>query len=301
MKDASLGDKVIRQLLDPVPGHPILLAPSSERAPPKVGDVVAECAECTTVCRHGFLLRQTIDLGGKTQKVEADQNQFAASNTTDRLVITVGKFSISDVFDQNKYAQNPRKDFMNWAVIDTGSYDYAADTWGYTYGAAAEWYQGPWTVRGGVFDISTVPNGTDLDPTFSQLQLDGELERRYTLWNSPDKEKMRAVWAYIEGVFGQLDQRHRESDPGPRHRQRRRAALDPTTSLVGPVSLAASIATSPTPMSKTRSNFSQTPHASCIRHRRGVSVIRHQECFLVAVENTCQTKSAVRGRSGAKQ
>jgi high affinity Mn2+ porin len=56
-----------------------------------------------------------------TQKVEAHQNQFAGSNTTDRLVITVGKFSISDVFDQNKYAQNPRKDFMNWAIIDAGS------------------------------------------------------------------------------------------------------------------------------------------------------------------------------------
>jgi high affinity Mn2+ porin len=93
-----------------------------------------------------FFLRQTIDLGGKTQKVEADQNQFAGSNTTDRLVITVGKFSISDIFDQNKYAQNPRKDFMNWAVIDAGSYDYAADAWGYTYGAAAEWYRGPWSI-----------------------------------------------------------------------------------------------------------------------------------------------------------
>ena len=87
-------------------------------------------------------VRQTIDLGGDTQKVEADQNQFAGSNTADRLVITVGKYSVSDVFDQNKYAQNPRKDFMNWALIDTGTFDYAADAWGYSYGAAAEWYQG---------------------------------------------------------------------------------------------------------------------------------------------------------------
>jgi Carbohydrate-selective porin, OprB family len=92
-----------------------------------------------------FFLRQTIDLGGKSQKVEADQNQFAGSNTTDRLVFTVGKFPISDVFDQNKYAQNPRKDFMNWALIDAGSYDYAADAWGYTYSVAVEWYQGAWT------------------------------------------------------------------------------------------------------------------------------------------------------------
>jgi high affinity Mn2+ porin len=132
-------------------------------------------------------VRQTIDLGGNAEKVAADQNQFAGSNTTDRLVITVGKFSVSDVFDQNKYAQNPRKDFMNWALIDTGSYDYAADAWGYTYGAAAEWYQGPWTVRAGVFDVSTEPNSQDLDTTFKQFQLDGEIERRYQLWNRAGK------------------------------------------------------------------------------------------------------------------
>ena len=132
-------------------------------------------------------VRQTIDLGGDSQKVEADQNQFAGSNTADRLVITVGKFSVSDVFDQNKYAQNPRKDFMNWALIDTGTFDYAADAWGYTYGAAAEWYQGPWTLRAGVFDLTTVPNGEDLDPHFSQFQWLGEIERRYELWSHPGK------------------------------------------------------------------------------------------------------------------
>ena len=103
-------------------------------------------------------VRQTIDLGGETQKVDADQNQFAGSQTADRLVVTVGKFSVSDVFDTNKYAQNPRKDFMNWALVDAGSFDYAADAWGYTYGASAEWYQGSWTLRGGLFDLSVAPN-----------------------------------------------------------------------------------------------------------------------------------------------
>jgi high affinity Mn2+ porin len=132
-------------------------------------------------------VRQTIDLGGATEKVAADQNQFAGSNTVDRLVLTIGKYSVSDVFDQNKYAQSPRKDFMNWALIDTGTYDYAADAWGYTYGAAAEWYQGDWTLRGGLFDLSAVPNGMDLDPHFGQFQWDGEIERRYTLWDHAGK------------------------------------------------------------------------------------------------------------------
>jgi high affinity Mn2+ porin len=27
-------------------------------------------------------------------------------------------------------------DFMNWPLIDSGAFDYAADSWGYTYGAA---------------------------------------------------------------------------------------------------------------------------------------------------------------------
>ena len=132
-------------------------------------------------------VRQTIDLGGESQKVDADFNQFAGSQTADRLVITVGKFSVSDVFDTNKYAQNPRKDFMNWALIDAGTFDYAADAWGYTYGAAAEWYQGNWTLRGGLFDLSIVPNSTELDPTFAEFQWIGEIERRYDFWGHPGK------------------------------------------------------------------------------------------------------------------
>jgi high affinity Mn2+ porin len=132
-------------------------------------------------------LRQTFDLGGKTQKVDADLNQFAGSHTADRLVLTVGKFAIPDVFDINKYAHDPRKDFMNWALNDTGSFDYAGDSWGYTYGAAAEWYQGDWTLRGGVFDLSIAPNSPALDPRFGQIQWVGEIERRYELWSHPGK------------------------------------------------------------------------------------------------------------------
>src|SRR5271154_4131221 len=68
--------------------------------------------------------------------------------------LTVGKFAIVDIFDTNKYANNPKIDFLNWSAINTGSFDYAGDAWGYTYGAAAEWYQGRFTFRGGVFDMS---------------------------------------------------------------------------------------------------------------------------------------------------
>ena len=132
-------------------------------------------------------IRQTIDFGGETQKVDAGINQFAGSQTANRLVITVGKFSVADVFDTNKYAHDPRNDFLNWAIVDTATFDYAAEPWGYTLGAAAEWYQGDWTVRGGIFDLSILPNNLELDPNFAQFQWVGEIERRYDLWGHPGK------------------------------------------------------------------------------------------------------------------
>jgi high affinity Mn2+ porin len=74
-----------------------------------------------------------------------------------------------------------------WALIDTGTYDYAGDAWDYSFGTAVEWYKGPWTLRGGIFDLAIVPDSGELDPTFGQFQLDGEIERRYKLWQQPGK------------------------------------------------------------------------------------------------------------------
>jgi len=134
-----------------------------------------------------MFLRQTIDLGGDTQKVESAANQFAGSQTADRLVITVGKFSVVDIFDTNKYAHDPRADFLNWTLVDTGAFDYAADAWAFTYGSAIEWFKDQWTFRAGVFDAPVIPNNTDLDPTFRQFQIVSEIERRYELWSQPGK------------------------------------------------------------------------------------------------------------------
>jgi high affinity Mn2+ porin len=136
---------------------------------------------------HRLFFQQTIDLGGEVQHVDADLNQFAMTQTENRLVVTAGKFAVGDVFDLNKYAQDPRSDFMNLAVVSTGTFDYAQDTFGYTYGATAEWYQGPWTLRAGYFDLSQIAGGEELSPGFHEFQWIGEIERRYDLWGKPGK------------------------------------------------------------------------------------------------------------------
>lgn len=130
---------------------------------------------------HRLFFRQTIDLGGGEEAVPDSANQFAGSRTQDNLILTIGKFSPTDIFDSNRYAHDPTHDFLNWAVIDAGPWDYAADAWGYSYGGAAEWNLSDISLRGGLFDLSRVPNGTELTRGFGQYQTDLEAERRFNL------------------------------------------------------------------------------------------------------------------------
>jgi high affinity Mn2+ porin len=151
-----------------------------------------------------LFLRQTIDLGDDRRAVDPDLNVLRGAQTADRLVITLGKFSVVDVFDTNSYAHDPRQDFMNWALIDTGTFDYAADAWGFTYGAAAEWYAGSWTVRAGLFDLSKTPNSSSLESNFSQYQEVAEVERRYSL--GPRAGKIALTAFATHGRMGSYDQ-----------------------------------------------------------------------------------------------
>ncbi|MFO1249402.1 MAG: carbohydrate porin [Alphaproteobacteria bacterium] len=141
---------------------------------------------------HRLFFRQSFDLGGEAQALDGEANQLAGSRTTDNVIVTLGKFSPGDVFDTNDYAHDPMHDFLNWAVIDAGPWDYAADAWGYSYGGAVEWNFSDWTLRGGLFNLSRMPNGTELTRGFGQYQLDGEVERRITLLGHDGKIKLLA-------------------------------------------------------------------------------------------------------------
>ena len=132
-------------------------------------------------------VRQTVSLGEATEPVERVANQLAGSRSPDRWVFTVGKFAVTDVFDASQYSHDPRSDFFNWSVIDAGTFDYAADAWGLTVGAAAERYRGAWTLRAGVFDLSNVPNSEHLEPAGHEFQIVAEAEKRHELRGEPGK------------------------------------------------------------------------------------------------------------------
>jgi len=152
-----------------------------------------------------LFFRQTFNLGGEVAGVEPDLNQLGGTQTANRVVVTVGKFSVVDVFDTNKYAHDPRNDFLNWALFDAGSFDGAADAWGFTYGASVEWYQDWWTIRGGAFDMPTVPTYKYLDLRFGQqIQYVAEFEERHTLFGQDGKLKLTGFFS--RGLFGSYGQ-----------------------------------------------------------------------------------------------
>jgi high affinity Mn2+ porin len=151
-----------------------------------------------------LFVRETLDLDGDREAVEAAANQLGGFHSTNRWVFTIGKFSVADIFDANQYAHDPRADFLNWAAIDTGTFDYAADAWGYTVGAAAEWYQGAWTTRLGLFDLSNVPNSVHLEPGVHEFQIDLELEKRHEIFGRPGKLLVTAFNS--RGRMGLLDE-----------------------------------------------------------------------------------------------
>ncbi|HLY74674.1 MAG TPA: carbohydrate porin, partial [Planctomycetota bacterium] len=131
-------------------------------------------------------LEQTIDLGGADVKLEPGPNQLGGHTSDTHLTLRAGKFSAVDMFDDNKYSHDPREQFLNWALMDNGAWDYPADTRGYTGGLAAELQLKEWTLRYGFFLMPKVANGLPIDFTFQDAHGQAvEIDRAHVLFERP--------------------------------------------------------------------------------------------------------------------
>jgi high affinity Mn2+ porin len=122
---------------------------------------------------------QNINLSGTSHPLPSGINQLSDMQSENHIALTLGKFAVTDVFDTNLYANNPKTDFLNASVIHSGAFDYAQDAWGYTYGASAELYYGGQVFRTGLFALSKAPHALNADPTFNQYAWVGEFEMPY--------------------------------------------------------------------------------------------------------------------------
>ena len=159
------------------------------------------------------------DEGSRSEVLESTQNQISGKVDKNRIVVTLGKFAVGDVFDDNVYAHDPTTGFLNFAFNTMGAFDYAADAWGYTYGLAAEWKQDWWTARGGVFQLPTIPNGLEIEPQLlRQFMGVVEVEARYELINQPGAIKFLAYGdnGYISKIDNVIRYAYLANDFPPR-------------------------------------------------------------------------------------
>lgn len=132
-------------------------------------------------------LRQTIALSATTVPGDdEDPLRFRGPLPAERITVTAGKVSVFDIFDDNRYAHDPRTQFLSWGLVSAGAFDFAADARGYTNGVAVE-YDAPWGgFRAGAFQVARYINSLSLDPQpFNGYQLLLQADRFYQAGGRP--------------------------------------------------------------------------------------------------------------------
>ncbi len=138
-------------------------------------------------------LRQTINQEGDKVVLENEANQITQTVSSNRVVVTAGQFSTLDIFDDSRYAKDPRIQFMNWGNMTYLAYDYAADARGYSTGLAGEWYLSNWVMRASRMLAPKTPNGRDLNwQIFNAYGDQIEVERQHNIADLPGKVSVLA-------------------------------------------------------------------------------------------------------------
>ncbi len=133
-----------------------------------------------------LFLRQTFPLSGERAEAGDEPNRIAGRQPASRLMIAAGKISVADYFDRNRYSNDARAQFLNWALMNSGAWDYAADTRGYTWGIVAEYASAPWALRIAGAMVPIDPNGSHLDGEVGRDRSEmAELERAITICGRP--------------------------------------------------------------------------------------------------------------------
>lgn len=131
-----------------------------------------------------YYLKQSFNLGKEKELLDDEANQLSVKRSKDYLSFYFGKLSLGDIFDNNEYSNSPRTQFMNWALMNNGAWDYAANVRGYTYTFTTEAQLKSFTYKLAFAALPKEANGeklnTDFKDSFS-LAINAEVDKTYLL------------------------------------------------------------------------------------------------------------------------
>jgi high affinity Mn2+ porin len=124
--------------------------------------------------------------GEARETVESAANMLGGSRPMIRYTVAVGRFTVTDFFDNNRYSHDPRMQFMGWATMYNGAWDYPADTRGYTWGWMHEFHARRWSARYASVAVPREANGLRFDRRIGRNRGDVfEFEWRRERWGRP--------------------------------------------------------------------------------------------------------------------
>jgi len=128
-------------------------------------------------------LQQNFALGNSEfEDQDNSANKVTGKIPTSRITISAGKFSMSDFYDINAYTHDPRSQFLNWALMSNGSWDYPANTKGYTYGLVLELIKPAWAVRISSVAVPKIANHPEMEYVFQKAHSEtAELEKKVNI------------------------------------------------------------------------------------------------------------------------
>jgi len=128
-----------------------------------------------------------IPLGDEMTTLKRKMDQLPMAQADHRLSFKAGLLAVNDDFDQSRYANSTRTQFMNWSLFNDTAWDFAADTRGYTVGGVATYADGPWTWRYGLYQMPTQANGQRLEGPITRAR--GE-NAQLTWQHDPDSASL---------------------------------------------------------------------------------------------------------------
>ncbi len=115
---------------------------------------------------HPYIARLYVEhrfpLSIRKEKVEDDENQIQETTNKDYLSVLLGKFSLADFFDESEISNDPRTQFLNWALMGSGAWDYPANTRGYTMGFVTQFIYHDYHLRAALTTVPIEANGPEL-------------------------------------------------------------------------------------------------------------------------------------------
>jgi high affinity Mn2+ porin len=129
-------------------------------------------------------MTQIFPLNNENIYQESDLNKLSGFMPASYLSLIVGKICISDFFDLNTYSHDPRTQFMSWALMSNGAWDFPANTRGYTPSIVVAWVSPANELRYGFSLLPRVANGMVMNWDISKAAAHTiEYTHRYSVGN----------------------------------------------------------------------------------------------------------------------